>query len=179
MPQCVWGEGFLTPGGRDFVLGMLKGIDVKEGMRLADLDAGLGGAGFALVQEKKVVVSAVGCSPELAAAGAELWGHLGLGDKIAPVSYDRAKPSLPKAAYNHAIAKDGVDPQAAYLSSARDSLQPNGHIVVAQVVGPIDALDPLDVAVLFPQRMGGRAFYRTRNFSRPSGTSASRSSRTT
>ncbi len=154
VPQRVWGEGLLTPGSRDFVLGMLGQLELKEGMHIAEVDAGLGGASCIVAKEKKVQVSAIGGVPALAAAGAELWQRENLGGRVVSVPYDRSSPSLPKAVFNHAFAKDGLSLDVAFLAAVRDAMLPKGHLVVAQVVGSGDGLDPDDISLLMPQRPG-------------------------
>ena len=47
--QWMWGDGFLSPGGKEEVYEMLKGIDV-EGKHVLDVGCGLGAADVLLIQ---------------------------------------------------------------------------------------------------------------------------------
>ena len=84
LAQAVWGEGFLAPGGRDFLSALVKPLELQPGMSLLELGAGLGGGGRVLAKRFRVLVNGLEADRRLAQAGMALSAKARQG-KTAPV----------------------------------------------------------------------------------------------
>jgi ubiquinone/menaquinone biosynthesis C-methylase UbiE len=66
MLELIWGEGFMSPGGRTHVLQMVEGIDL-EGRDVLDIGCGLGGPASILARECGARVVGIDLEPPLIA----------------------------------------------------------------------------------------------------------------
>lgn len=86
--EKIWGAGFSTPGGDDFIPYLVKPLGLNPAMSVLDLSAGLGGAARKMASTYGCWVTGLEASPFLAEAAMERSVKAGL-VKQAPVSaYD-------------------------------------------------------------------------------------------
>jgi len=86
--QEIWGEGFVTPGGMDYNLHLVKAFGLDPAMTVLDLGAGLGGATRAMCETFGVWVSGLEADPHLAEAAMELSTKAGLAKRAAVAQFD-------------------------------------------------------------------------------------------
>lgn len=104
--QAVWGEGFSSPGGSEYLLELVKPFGLDETMSLLDLGAGLGGPDRLMAQNFGVWVTGLEQDHNLAAAGMGLSTKAGLGKKAPIQPYDpEAIESKPKS-YDCVFSKE-------------------------------------------------------------------------
>lgn len=84
LAEALWGEGFITPGGPDYVLSMVKFFGLDPSMSVLDLGAGLGGATRVMSEKFGVWARGLEEDPQLAEAGMALSTKAGMA-KRAPV----------------------------------------------------------------------------------------------
>lgn len=84
LAEALWGEGFLTPGGPDYVLSMIKFFGLDPSMSVLDLGAGLGGATRTMCEKYGVWARGLENDPQVAEAGMALSTKAGMA-KRAPI----------------------------------------------------------------------------------------------
>jgi precorrin-6B methylase 2 len=133
--DALWGEGFASPGGREFVRAIARGLGLSPGMHVAEIESGRGGAGCVLAQDiDGVRVTAFARSAEDAAAARELSLRLNVADRLTTATYDPAAPVLPAEAFDHVLAKDGVPLDPKLLAALHVALKPKGRLRISQLV---------------------------------------------
>lgn len=65
----LWGEGFATPGGAEYVIDFFQLLDLSEKRGLSNVGAGLGGPARVMTKEKGVWVTGLEALAELVEAG--------------------------------------------------------------------------------------------------------------
>lgn len=66
--HIIWGKGFLSPGGRDEILKIVRGLDLKN-RSVLDIGCGTGGPSMVLAEECDANV--IGIEPHLIARSKE------------------------------------------------------------------------------------------------------------
>ncbi len=84
--QEVWGEGFSSPGGTDYILNMIKFFGLDPAHSVLDLGAGLGGASRTVCERFGVWVTGLEADQDLAEAATALSVKAGMGKK-APIQH--------------------------------------------------------------------------------------------
>jgi len=137
--EKLWGEGYLNPGGAEYVklLLPLLGLDEKKSLLL--VGAGLGGIGETMVEETGVWVSGYEADKELAKLGQESMKRANLQRK-APVRYDpleslKLKPKSFDAMMSFETVHTVVDKQALF-TSITDALRLDADMLFTSFVLP-------------------------------------------
>ncbi len=86
--QDVWGEGFSSPGGLEYVMSMVKFFGLDPAMSVIDLGAGLGGATRAMCENFGVWVNGFEADANLAEAANALSLKAGLAKRASVVAFD-------------------------------------------------------------------------------------------
>lgn len=84
--QEVWGEGFLSPGGADYILTLVKFFGLDPALSVLDLGTGLGGAVRLMCERFGVWVTGLEADQDLAEAAMALSVKAGMGKK-APIHH--------------------------------------------------------------------------------------------
>jgi len=79
--HMIWGQGFLSPGGRDEVLRIVQGLDLKN-CSVLDIGCGTGGPAMVLAKECGASVIGVDVEPQLIARAKLTVEQVGLGAKV-------------------------------------------------------------------------------------------------
>lgn len=95
IPQQVWGDGFMGPGGADFILNLVNPFGVNPQSTLLDFGAGLGGGTRAVVERFGIWITGFEPDPDLAMAGQEISIRKGM--KKAEIKPYNAQDFIPKA----------------------------------------------------------------------------------
>lgn len=104
--ERVWGAGFTSPGGEDYILKLVGPLALKPERSVLDLGAGLGGPARAMVGAFGVWVTAMEPSEVLAAQGMEESTRAGMAKKAAVVSYDPESVELRRKGFDCVFAKE-------------------------------------------------------------------------
>lgn len=133
MLQMLWGEGFTLPGGEEFTMKLLQGIDLQEEHPCLDITAGLGGGARAIAKQRNVTVEGIESDAALAAAGEALSERDGMG-KTAPIrAADLMDAELARKRYGAIFAREtlfALDDRKKLFSRLASSLRPQGSIVL-------------------------------------------------
>lgn len=133
MLQMLWGEGFTLPGGEEFTMKLLQGIDLQEEHPCLDITAGLGGGARAIAKQRNVTVEGIESDAALAAAGEALSERDGMG-KTAPIrAADLMDAELAGKRYGAIFAREtlfALDDRKKLFSRLASSLRPQGSIVL-------------------------------------------------
>jgi SAM-dependent methyltransferase len=94
--EKIWGTGFSTPGGDDFIPYLIKPLGLNPKFSVLDLSAGLGGATRLMAKSYGCWVTGLEASPVLAAAAQERSVMAGLAKQAAIAHYDPDNLKLAK-----------------------------------------------------------------------------------
>lgn len=86
--QDVWGEGFSSPGGAEYIMNMVKFFGLDPAMSVIDLGAGLGGATRTMCENFGVWVNGFEADPDLAEAASGLSHVAGLAKRASVSAFD-------------------------------------------------------------------------------------------
>jgi cyclopropane fatty-acyl-phospholipid synthase-like methyltransferase len=86
--QRVWGEGFSSPGGADYIMNMVNFFGLDPAHSVLDLGAGLGGAARTMCENLGVWVTGLEPDADLVEAATALSVKAGMGKKVTIEQFD-------------------------------------------------------------------------------------------
>jgi SAM-dependent methyltransferase len=134
--EKIWGTGFATPGGSDFIPTIVKPLGLNPAMSVLDIGAGLGGATRTMAQQYGAWVTGVEPNPVLAEAGMFRSHKSGLA-RQAPVQRGdlesfkwpkRVDAIFSKEAFYTVVNKDGL------IDAMELALKPRGQLLFTDYV---------------------------------------------
>jgi len=135
--QDVWGEGFVTPGGIDYTLHLVKAFGLDPAMTVLDLGAGLGGATRAMCESFGVWVSGLEADPQLAEAAMELSTKAGLAKRAAIAQFDpetfEMKPNSVDCVFSREFFYT-VENKAEFLKAIEMAMKSRGQLLFTDCV---------------------------------------------
>ncbi len=135
--QMLWGEGFNLPGGEEFTMKLLDGVDLPAGQPCLDITAGLGGGLRAIAGQRQVVVEGLESEAVLAAAGHALSERGGMA-ATAPIRHaDPMAVELPAKHYGAIFLRETLfahEDRRKLLSHLIPSLRPAASLVLTDFV---------------------------------------------
>ncbi|HVJ51933.1 MAG TPA: methyltransferase domain-containing protein [Aliidongia sp.] len=146
LAQRLWGPGFLTPGGTDQIMHLIKLFNVNPAMSLLDLSAGLGGPSRHVSQTFDVYITGLERQPDVAKRGNKASVDAGLARKVPITAYDPETTELRAHAFDAVYAQHltaTVGNKDRLFGEVLRSLKPRGQfsfIDLVQLDG--DASDP-------------------------------------
>jgi len=135
--QTIWGQGFSTPGDKDFCLWLAKPCGLDPTMTVAELGAGLGGFTRALHEQFGLWITGFEQDPELARAAMEYSVMAGLAKKAPIASFDPDKMELKESSYDCIFSRNtlyGIKDKNRLLQTIEKSLKPRGQIMLTDFV---------------------------------------------
>jgi len=102
----LWGEGFLSPGGAEYVIKTVKPLALDSTKSLLLLGAGLGGVARAIAEESGVWITGQEKDAQLAERGMELSTRAGLEKRVPITHYDPDSYKPKTRFYDCAFAKE-------------------------------------------------------------------------
>lgn len=106
--ELVWGDGFLSPGGKDEIALFLEGLDIS-GKEVLDVGCGLGGCDVVLVRDFGAAhVHGIDIEQPLLRRCVERAEQEGLSERL---SYEKVNPGpfpLPEEGFDVAFSKDAM-----------------------------------------------------------------------
>jgi SAM-dependent methyltransferase len=143
--QWLWGEGFITPGGRAQLRALAAKLELAPGMTVLDVAAGIGGAARMLAAEFRVDTVGLERDLDLARIGMAMSAERRLARR-APVSvYDPESFDLPAARYDRVLACEAsyaVRGKERFWRVVMQGLKPEGALVATEFVRPPGCGDP-------------------------------------
>lgn len=80
--EAVFGEDFVSPGGRDMAHELITQMELKPGSRVLDVGCGLGGNAFTMAREFDLLVDGIDLSKNMLAMAAQKLSIYGLADRV-------------------------------------------------------------------------------------------------
>lgn len=135
--QEVWGEGFSSPGGAEYIQTMVKFFGLNPAMSVLDLGAGLGGATRTMSDRFGVWVTGLEADKDLAEAAMALSTKAGMAKK-APISHFDPETFTHKIrSIDCAFSKEflfTVKDKPALLRTVEGALKPRGQFLFTDYV---------------------------------------------
>lgn len=134
MLQQTWGEGFLSPGGREEIAAVVRGVDLS-GQSVLDVGSGLGGPAFTLVQDHDAGhVTGIDVESDLVDASRATCERLGLSDRIDFRCVEPGPLPFPDDHFDVVFSKDSIihiPDKAAFYRDVHRILKPGGRVAVS------------------------------------------------
>lgn len=145
MLQALWGEGFLSPGGRDEVARVLEGHAIA-GRSVLDIGCGAGGIDIALVQDHGAgYVTGLDVEDPVLDEARRLVAAQGLQDRIGLVKAAPGPLPFPPASFDVVFSKDSIvhipDKHALMAEVAR-VLKPGGWFLASDWLIGTETISP-------------------------------------
>ncbi|PKP75510.1 MAG: SAM-dependent methyltransferase [Alphaproteobacteria bacterium HGW-Alphaproteobacteria-6] len=136
MLEAIWGEGFLSPGGRDEVARLVAGSDSDlAGRSVLDIGCGAGGIDIALVQDHAAgFVCGIDVEDTVLARARALVARAGLGDRIGCIKVVPGPLPFPPGCFDIVFSKDSIvhiPDKAALMAEVFRVLRPGGRLVAS------------------------------------------------
>ena len=80
--EAVYGEGFISPGGREMAIELIGQMGLAAGSRVLDVGCGLGGSAFIMAREYGLQVDGIDLSKNMLALANAKLSEQGLSDRI-------------------------------------------------------------------------------------------------
>ncbi|WP_029014072.1 SAM-dependent methyltransferase [Niveispirillum irakense] len=134
--EKIWGEGFSSPGGEEFIPTIVKPLGLNPAMSVLDIGAGLGGASRVMAQQYGTWVTGVEPNPVLAEAGMMRSQKAGLARQAPVQTCDmenfswtkRVDAVFSKEAFYTVRNKDGM------IDAIEAALKPRGQLLFTDYV---------------------------------------------
>ncbi len=131
--QQVWGEGYCSPGGEEFVLKAVKPLGLNPALNLLDFGCGLGGAARSIVDEFGVCVTGFEADATLTKIGRQM-AKAADQEKRAPIhQYFPNKFEVKSKSYDCVISKEAlftVEDKEKLLAKFVDGIKDRGHLLI-------------------------------------------------
>lgn len=135
--QALWGEGNITPGPAEFIVGLTSRLGLTPEMTMLDLGAGLGGPARAISASSGIWVTAYEEVAAVAKAGIEQSVMHGVAKKVAVEHVEFATVERPKRKIDCFFSKDAVHQisnKKQLLVAVEEALKPNGQFFIIDYV---------------------------------------------
>lgn len=134
MLQQTWGDGFLSPGGREEVAAIVRGVEIA-GKTVLDVGSGLGGPAFALVEDHGAGrVIGIDVEQPLIETSRATLEKRGLADRIEFRLVEPGPLPFDDASLDVVFSKDSVihvPDKAAFYADVKRVLKPGGRVAVS------------------------------------------------
>lgn len=140
--QRLFGPGYVSPGGAEHAVQMVKPFGLTPEHSVLDLSAGLGGAATAVVQRFGVWITGYEMDPELAEWAPAVVATLKGGDHVTVRGFSPDDFTLRPKSFDCVISREsmfGVRDRAALLKTIHGVLKDWGQLVVTDYVLPGEA----------------------------------------
>lgn len=146
MLEAVWGEGFLSPGGRDEVARVIGAHDLT-GKSVLDIGCGAGGIDIALIRNHGAgYVCGVDVEDPVLTHARALIGREGLSDRIGLVKVAPGPLPFPPASFDIVFSKDSIvhiPDKHALMAEVHRVLKPGGWFLASDWLIGTDRISPL------------------------------------
>lgn len=135
--ERIWGAGYISPGGTEHVMNLIKPVGLNPKMSVADINAGLGGAGRAISEVFGMWVTAMEPNDCVASHGMEQSTMAGMGKKVPVIAYDPESVELRPNGFDCIFAKElfyTVVNKRHLFNSITKALKKNGHLLFTDFV---------------------------------------------
>ena len=137
MAQAIWGQGFLTPGGPEYVEYMVKPLGLTNESVVLDIGAALGGPARLMAKEFNAWITGLESDAGLAEQGMAMTTQAGLAKKAPIEHFDRTQVPIDKAKYHCIFSKEAlfrIENKEELLSRMKKGLKPRGQLLFSDFV---------------------------------------------
>ena len=137
VPQLIWGEGFLTPGGAERVAELVKPLALDKSMSVLDVGGHLGGQARLIARDFGAWVTAVEADTQLAEVAGLLSEREGLGKKAEFHSFKPDSVEFRNNAFDVAISTDAlyrVESKRALLIAVGKALKKRAQFMLSDYI---------------------------------------------
>jgi SAM-dependent methyltransferase len=130
--QKLWGAGFTSPGGNNFIEEWGQQLSLNKEKSTAFLGCGLGGQAREISKSTGSWVTGYDRHPEFVEEGADQANMAGMTKNATSAIYNPENPELPEKKYNAVISKEEfcfVDNKSGLLDSIKSSLKSGGLLL--------------------------------------------------
>ena len=147
--QSVWGDGHVTPGGKNHILQLVKPLNLNPAMTVLDIGAGLGGTGRTIAADFGVRATCMERDAKLVGAGTALSAAAGLGHKVEPRTTDLETVDIKAESFDCIFSKEQlftVENKSRLIEEIDGALRNQGQFLFTDYVAakPRDASSALD-----------------------------------
>lgn len=135
--ERIWGCGYVTPGGADYVMKLVRVFGLNPKMSIADINAGPGGSSRAISEAFGMWVTAMEPSETLAAHGMEESTMAGMAKKVPIIAYDPESVELRANGFDCIFAKElfyTVVNKRHLFATVAKALKKNGQLLFTDFV---------------------------------------------
>jgi phosphoethanolamine N-methyltransferase len=129
--EAVFGDDFVSPGGRDMALELIGQMKLKPKSRVLDVGCGLGGNAFTMAREFDLLVDGIDLSKNMLAMAAHKLTANGLADRVNLEQGDCLQLDQPEY-YDAIYSRDvflHISDKARLFSVFHASLKPSGKLL--------------------------------------------------
>ncbi len=137
VPQLIWGEGFLTPGGATRAAELVKPLGLDESMSVLDIGCGLGGQARLMARDFGAWVTGIEADRELAEAAKLMSEKEGMGRKAQVHGFEPSDVEFRQRAFDVAISTDAlyrIETKSSLLGAVSEALKGRAQIVLTDYV---------------------------------------------
>jgi cyclopropane fatty-acyl-phospholipid synthase-like methyltransferase len=134
--QWLWGDGYVSPGGPDFVLELVKPFGLTPAMSMLDLGAGLGGPARTIAQAFGTYVTGLERSPDRAKRAMELSGTANLAKRASIVHYNPDTLELRPNSFDCVMGRGStyaVDDKERFLRVVHQGMKQRSQLVLTEM----------------------------------------------
>jgi cyclopropane fatty-acyl-phospholipid synthase-like methyltransferase len=131
--QWLWGEGFVMPGGAEYVLELVKPFGLTPAMSMLDLSAGLGGPARVIAHAFGTYITGLERSPERAKRGMEMSTAANLAKRATIVHYDPESVELRPNSFDCVLgrgATSSVADKERFLRVIHQGMKQRGQLLL-------------------------------------------------
>ena len=133
MLELIWGEGFLSPGGPEATLEIVRGLDL-DGKSVLDIGCGIGGPAMVLVRERGCRVIGLDVEAPLIARARARAERAGLADRADFRTVEPGPLPLADASVDVVFSKESgahMEDKPAFFAETFRVLRPGGALAVS------------------------------------------------
>jgi hypothetical protein len=130
--ERLWGTGFVSPGGHDYIMNLIRPLGLDSTMTVIELGAALGGATRAIAAETGAWTNGYEDSALLAEAAAELSTMAGLSRKAPIEAYDPTEIDLSANSCNTIFSREAfftIEDKDALFNAVYEALRVDGQLL--------------------------------------------------
>lgn len=165
--EMLWGEGYVTPGGKNFIDLWGQQLSLNKEKSTAFLGAGLGGQARELNLSTGSWVSCFERHPELVEASADQSMMAGLAKKVASQYYDPEKIELEAGKFNAIVAKEEfttIEDKKGAIEAVCAGMKTSGLFMFTDYVATAEELDTARLKQLFGDMRGTPGLWTEREY---------------
>ena len=139
LAQEIWGAGYTSPAGDDYILDLIKPFGINPKQSLLEVGAGLGGASRAIANKFDLWVTAFEAEPLLVKKGIEQATKVGLEKRAALSVFDPEQPDLKNKRYDCILAREcffTVKNKTDALKTLLESIKSRGQVLITDFMLP-------------------------------------------